>query len=345
MSNDTAAFFASKKKKKGFKFNANLVDADALVSRDHVYVFATLRYSIFVDSNLSLTSYELCFCCSDAPALSTDGALGADATSSEVNSAHHDEWDDAALASDLTRRVHASSLTSNNNPVEAVRDMKSDGAKGHSGNDIAEKLRTEEIKAQLAAAREGMEREAKLLKEKKEEAEAKKSETAPRFAGAGSSTGRSGDKWMPPSLSKMKMGAASTSTANRRFNVEDEELFPELAVADKIIEQKERDQQHSYKPVKKTPVGGGATWGSKPKITASSPAVAPEPEATQGSINEEPLVNAPAATATSSSSAITTSALDPVVPTSEGASANVSKVAPVKKKKKDLSTFKPTGTS
>jgi hypothetical protein len=36
MSNDTAAFFASKKKKKGFKFNANLVDADALAPRDHV---------------------------------------------------------------------------------------------------------------------------------------------------------------------------------------------------------------------------------------------------------------------------------------------------------------------
>jgi hypothetical protein len=36
MSNDTAAFFANKKKKKGFKFNANLVDADALASKDHV---------------------------------------------------------------------------------------------------------------------------------------------------------------------------------------------------------------------------------------------------------------------------------------------------------------------
>lgn len=35
---DTAAFFASKKKKKAFKFNANLVDASAVSTTVHVYV-------------------------------------------------------------------------------------------------------------------------------------------------------------------------------------------------------------------------------------------------------------------------------------------------------------------
>lgn len=37
---DTAAFFASKKKKKkAFKFNANLVDASTVTQTVHVYVY------------------------------------------------------------------------------------------------------------------------------------------------------------------------------------------------------------------------------------------------------------------------------------------------------------------
>ena len=36
---DAAAFFANKKKKKkAFKFNANLVDASAVAAKDHMYV-------------------------------------------------------------------------------------------------------------------------------------------------------------------------------------------------------------------------------------------------------------------------------------------------------------------
>jgi hypothetical protein len=36
MSDAAAAFFANKKKKKAFKFNANLVDADSVISTVHV---------------------------------------------------------------------------------------------------------------------------------------------------------------------------------------------------------------------------------------------------------------------------------------------------------------------
>jgi hypothetical protein len=36
MMSDTAAFFANKKKKKAFRFNANLIDAKSVVNRDHM---------------------------------------------------------------------------------------------------------------------------------------------------------------------------------------------------------------------------------------------------------------------------------------------------------------------
>ena len=41
---DAAAFFANKKKKKkAFKFNANLVDASAVAAKDHMYVEPVVR--------------------------------------------------------------------------------------------------------------------------------------------------------------------------------------------------------------------------------------------------------------------------------------------------------------
>jgi hypothetical protein len=51
---DAAAFFASKKKKKSFKFNANLVDASTVTTTVHVYVslavFALSLRTFFVAS-------------------------------------------------------------------------------------------------------------------------------------------------------------------------------------------------------------------------------------------------------------------------------------------------------
>jgi hypothetical protein len=260
---------------------------------------------------------------SDAPAISSDGKFFSDGDTSTdavdtTDAKKNDEWDDAALASNLARKVTT-------NASAEVRDMKSlDGAKGHQGN-IAEKLRMEETKAQLAAAREGMEREAKLLQEKKEEMEAKKQEVAPRFAGAASSLG-GGGKWMPPSLAKMKMGAPSTGGGNRRFNVDDAELFPDLATADKIIEQKEKEQQPLYKLVKKTPVGGGASWASKKPDAFPKSDVPAEPEITAADAPIQETLPQQA-----SSEATFATDISSHIP---------AKVAPIKKKKKDLSTFK-----
>jgi hypothetical protein len=50
MSADTAAFFAGKKKKKAFKFNANLVDVTTIAPRDHVYVLFVACCVIRVDN-------------------------------------------------------------------------------------------------------------------------------------------------------------------------------------------------------------------------------------------------------------------------------------------------------
>ncbi|GKY92826.1 hypothetical protein MPSEU_000252200 [Mayamaea pseudoterrestris] len=320
MSNDTAAFFANKKKKKGFKFNANLVDAEALAPQSHV----------------------------DAPAVSTDGKIMADGTAFSADPStvsvkkpqQDEEWDDG-LASDFARKANTASEAT-------VRDIKSlDAGKHHSGN-IAEKLRVEETKAALAAAREGMEREARLLKEKKETDEAKKQEAATRFSGASATVGVTASKWTPPSLARVKLGAASaTKGVNRRFNAEDEELFPDLASADKIIEQKEKEQQNAFRPLKKTPVGGGASWANKPTLSSTIRAVAPEfeTEAPVTSYTESTAQGASpdelSAAATPSPASTTAAPILPASDTSGFAASSTSKIAPVKKKKKDLSTFKP----
>ena len=163
-----------------------------------------------------------------------------------------------------------------------------------------------------------MEREARLLKEKKEADEAKKQDVASRFSGAAANIGVAGSvKWQPPSLARV----------NRRFNVEDEELFPDLAAAGKILEQKEKDQQAAFKPVKKTPVGGGASWASKPKSSSPASAVTPEPASAAEILSQDEAVQEESASAPLS--------------VSSTPSSDAPKIAPIKKKKKDLSTFKP----
>ena len=284
--------------------------------------YDNLLECLYISNSLKTTL----LCRSDAPAVSTDGALVGgpiDATISDTKP-QQEEWDDTALASDFSRKATTT--------TDVIRDMKSlENSKGNSGN-IAEKLRVEETKAQLAAAREGMEREARLLKEKKEADEAKKKEVASRFSDAAANIGGgSSMKWQPPSLTRVKMGASTAPSGNRRFNVEDEELFPDLAAAGKILEQKEKEQQAAFKPVKKTPVGGGATWASKPKSSSPSRAVAPEPEPAE----------TPATEIASEEVKQEESTTAPLPAAASTPASDAPKIAPLKKKKKDLSTFKP----
>jgi hypothetical protein len=215
--------------------------------------------------------------------------------------------------------------------------MKSMDPKRSDQGYIKEKMRVEETKAQLAAAREGMERQAAQLKVDKEKKNEKKqanqgsipSNSNPRFGAAAASmsgAGGTGTKWLPPHLRAGGGGASMTrapmpGSIGGRFqkvDTADEQLFPDLATADAIIEKQDRDSRAP----KKTPVGGGATWANKmkkpvvrapkaePVVAAASPV--------EGKESEEP------AKAETASSAPVAKAPKRVV-----------------KKKKDLSTFKP----
>ena len=209
--------------------------------------------------------------------------------------------------------------------------MKTQSKGGVDPDNIAEKLRVEETKAQLAAARIGMEREAQKLKEEREQKEKKKEEAnKSRFGAAAAGMGGSGGKWVPSrlrsgtagggALPRMRMGAAAGGFG--KVDTADEELFPDLAAADKILEKKEQANQPHFKPPKKTPVGGGASWATKmaKKAPAAKAPVEKEPEA-----KPEPApVPSPAP-----------------APAPVAAAPKIVKKA-TKKKKKDLSTFKPS---
>lgn len=331
---DTAAFFANKKKKKkAFKFNANLVDASTVEKKVHV----------------------------DAPAVGGgSSSAAADATTSQqdrlngsssptaVTADTGDGWDDEALAANTINRAalsKASGMT-----AEAL-DMKSLNLKGSGDeDDIAEKLRVEETKAQLKAAKEGMARQAALLKEEKEKkavgsAAINKPATGSRFASAaasmGSGSGMGGSKWVPP---HMRGGAGTGSALSSRMlspqklDTENEELFPDLAAADKILEEKERADQPVFRAAKKTPVGGGATWATK-KPTAAAPPAERKPV----SLAPVPSKKDPAPEAKA------TPPEPPAPEKDEPAKAPVAlkpkkPMKKKKKKKKDLSTFKVGGS-
>eukprot|EP00934_Nitzschia_sp_Nitz4_P003460 Nitzschia sp. Nitz4//scaffold51_size120721//102774//103746//NITZ4_003745-RA/size120721-snap-gene-0.25-mRNA-1//1//CDS//3329553916//3450//frame0 len=293
---DAAAFFANKKKKKkAFKFNANNIDAATVEKKIHV----------------------------DAPALSTNDAVPTTAppTAEETNIAPetNEEWDeDAMVATAQKKAVHTSA---------ELLDMKALDLKRSEQGDIQEKLRVEETKAQLAAAREGMEREAQRLKEQKEEK-----------AAAAAAAAQPGDAWRPsyrrPGLASMMRGGLPT----KPLDTESEELFPDLAAADAILE---KQKQASAKAPKKTPVGGGATWASRPVLNLKKPEnrtpVEPAPAA-QASKPAEEKAPEPVPATKPEVKATTESA----APAPEGAAPAKAPIKPKKKKKKDLSTFKPS---
>ena len=278
---------------------------------------------------------------SDAPALSTEKETSAPAFSENAaadtgNNDANEQWDDEALAATFAKK---GAIATSGNTAELM-DMKSVDLRRSDEDDIAEKLRIEETKAKLAAAKEGMEKEAQRIKEEQEKKEQEKKDVAsagPRFgaaaAGMASAGGGMGSKWLPPHMRSSGGGSAlarerlgmPASTGNQKLDTQSEELFPDLAAADAIMEQKKQNQPG--KPPKKTPVGGGASWASKSnKKQEKSTAVeeAPKEEATT---EKETPAEAPAPTPQAAPAAAAPAAAP---------------IKPKKKKKKDLSTFKPS---
>ena len=130
--------------------------------------------------------------------------------------------------------------------------------------EIQEKLRVEETRKQLAAAREGMKKEEERLKEEMEEKKKKEQELAEaRNMTAGGST-----RWVPSHMRSSapsggiggirpmglgRSGMASSLTGfQRQVNMRDEELFPDLATADKMMKQEEEQKVNATKAKKKT---------------------------------------------------------------------------------------------
>lgn len=225
-----------------------------------------------------------CFCQlenanSNAPAVSAAaGALSSLTVGNGSNGGDDDaQWDDAALAAKTSRKGVAVAVPSGATTKEYA-ETKAMALKTHtSGNeqeDIVEKLRVEETKAKLAAAREGMEREAQRIKDDKE----KKEEvvTSARFGNAAAGMSGVGGKYVPSHKRAGGTGMATgwgsrMSSSQKKVDTEDENLFPDLATADAIIE-KQKLEQPAFKVNTKTPVGGGATWGASASTTTSSSA-------------------------------------------------------------------------
>lgn len=187
------------------------------------------------------------------------------------------QWDDGTAASQRNKAGPAAGNA-------GLADMKS-LAERKGPDNIAEKLKMEETKAQLAAAREGMERQAAHAKAERErkEQEARDKEAA-KGATASSNNAGGGGIWVSArmraaqqhNLPKVRMGPAAGTQQN--LDTSNEELFPDLGVADKILEQKSVQKPRVGK---KTPVGGGASWATKPtpqKTPAKPPMKRPTDE-------------------------------------------------------------------
>lgn len=315
---DAAAFFAKKKKgkKKPFKFNANTIDA------------ATVTQTVHVDAPALSTNQD-----TGMAGLSISSPSNPDPQSGETDKESGEQWDDDALAATLTRKV----ATTGAGTTSELMDMKALDPKRNEQDNIQEKLRLEENKAKLAAAREGMEREAQRLKDEQEKKKEAAAAAVPRFGAAAAAVG--GGKWVPPhmraggpgTLPKIRMGAAG-SAMPQKVDTQDENLFPDLASADAIIEQQQKSSQPVWKVAKKTPVGGGASWASKPKKEEKKP----EPP--------KKAVAAPAAPAAAPAPAPVSPppAKSPEIPkmTIATEASPAPKKTLGKKKKKDLSTFK-----
>jgi len=315
---DAAAFFANKKKskKKAFKFNANKIDAATVTTTVHVDAPALSTDAEAASVGMALASTSIAENDSNQKTNNTKSNGG---SADDPSSSAGGQWDDEALAASYSRKgVTAAASTAE------VLDMKAFDAKRRDQDDIAERMRVEETKAQLAAAREGMEREAQRLKQEREKKEeSKKPEPSNRFSAA---VGGMGSKWVPPhmrasgggGLSRVRMGSALPASL-KKLDTQDADLFPDLAVADKILEHQKGHEKVAYKVHKKTPVGGGATWGSRPAVVRPKKVTVPKEKAPEP--EPEPKVE--------------------VEPTPKPQPKPViAKKKPTKKKKKDLSTFK-----
>lgn len=322
---DTAAFFAKKKKggkKKSFKaFNANKIDAAAVSSTVHVDAPAIS----------SATTKTL-----DLPLSNgTENTTINNGSAVQSSDKKSDEgWEEATIG-----RVN---VVSNKNSVTELLDMNALEERRREQDDVAERMRVEETRAALEAARVGMKKEAQRLKN--EEVKKKQGVVAPVTTDGGDKKG----KWVPVHL----RGNPSAALGNSRLmmnkargksslpNTGDEMDFPDLGSANAAIEaqkkaEKERKEKDRQRAAGKS--SGIKKWGvSRPSIGGAPPArkkLEMKPTAKQSPPPAPPKAEVP-----TPAPAPPKVEKDPV-PT-PAAPAPAPALKKKKKKKKDLSTFK-----
>jgi len=362
---DTAAFFdKKKKKKKKFKsFNANKIDASAVTSATHV----------------------------DAPDISAEnvttslGGLGLTGTSAGAETSGDDQWADSQGGwGSSNKEVPATSGA--DSKVAELMDMQALNAKRNEQDDVAERFRIEETKAKLARAKEGMAKEAERLATEK----AVKEDKAAGRAGTVGPGGRmggggTGGKWVPAHMRGSAAGASGGSRFGmagssvrgavsmdgsgfqQKVDMSNEELFPDLAAAEVILADKEKQEKDARDRMATGKAKAPTGWGNRAGISAE-PAAAPaqrkplnlvKPPAERKPLNltssnkteedsqakKEEKREAPAAAAAVPEAA-TAVAPAPVAVAATPTAVTPAPAEPVKKvlkkkKKKDLSTFKP----
>jgi len=355
-------------KKKKFKaFNANKIDASTVTTETHV----------------------------DAPEVTAEHVtsslgglgLGAAVAGAEDTSNGNDQWADSQGGWGPKSNATAPT-TAGDSKVAELLDMQALNAKRNEQDDVAERLRIEETKEQLARAKEGMAKEA----ERMEAAKANKgAQAGARFAGArggssalgGGGGGSSGGKWIPSHMRNTGgaaiggprfgmsgiRGPASMdgSGVQKPVDTANEELFPDLAAAENIIAEKEKQVKDKKERLAgRAPVG----WGGAAAMTAAAPAqrrplnlakppaerkplnlapskkVEPQPapkkeeKEEKEEKKEDTKPEAGAMPAESPAPAVATPAAAPAPTPAKEKPVEKKKVLK-KKKKKDLSTFKP----
>lgn len=328
---DTAAFFAKKKKggkKKSFKaFNANKIDAKTISSTVHVDAPAISGTSAKAP-DLPIANMTL--------AENTNISNDQNQQSSDKN---NEGWEDGAIRSNV--------VITNKNSVAELLDMNALEERRREQDDIAERMRLEETKAALAAARKGMQKEGQRLKN--EQQQKKKVEVAP----AASSDGNLG-KWVPVHLrskpsaalgnSRLMMSKARGKSALP--DTGDAMDFPDLASANAALEaqkrlEKERQEKERQRAAAKS--SGIKSWSvSRPPVTSAPP------------VRKKIEVRPPKSSTTAESAKVKTTSIETKAKVVEKAPTPVPAAPPAvtsapapaptlkkkKKKKKDLSTFK-----
>ena len=252
---DTAAFFAQEKlKKKEFKaFNANKIDASAVVAQAHHVDAPEISVEDVTTSLGGLSS------------------LGGDGGGGGALSSGDDQWADTQAGGGgwggNSKKKGATVASSSSlagggadSKVAELLDMQALNAKRNVQDDVAERLRIEETRAALARAKEGMAKEAERLAAEKAEKEAKAAARAEAIHGGGSSMGGgtgggvggggTGGKWIPSFRSSTASSASGAGSSIRgpasmgggaglgfqkSVDMSNEELFPDLAAADLIL--------------------------------------------------------------------------------------------------------------